>query len=161
MQKFCLLVAMLVTMCGPSSFAEEPVKEKKVIEIFLHQDHVPGYKTGFYMWIHHLDITVKNTAPDVQVGYSFGEGGGLYLTTGDTKDAKHLNAMFLVTNYDGKGFPFDVIVWFGGSRPNDINIRLPEGYTAKVHVNNIKWGEQDWKRYLEDKEEAAKKNKEE
>lgn len=173
MQRFPFIVAMLVAVFAPSVHAEKPVEEKKedkkVVRIVLHQDQAPDRKIHFYMWIHHPDVIVKNTVPDIKVGYNF-DSGSLYLTTGDKKDAKPLSAMFFVRNFDGKDYPSHVIVEFGGSRPNDINIRLPEGYMASVQVNNITWDEKEWqqvledeaewKRVLEDEAEAEKKKKE-
>lgn len=123
--------------------------DKKVLEVFLHQDHTPD-GLRFYMWIQDPDATVKNTCPELKVGYSLGEGGAVYISK---EKAGHWNGMFMIHEYDGGDYPSDTIVWFGGWRPNDINIRLPKGYTAKFHVNNVRYDEKEWRRTLEDEAE--------
>src|SRR3989338_1166157 len=85
------------------------------------------------IWIQHPHVTVKNTAPDLDIGYSIGHGGALYVTT---KKPSQLNMMYHIeTPEKGKGSWRAVEVWFGGWRPNDIHIVLPEGYTASMDVN--------------------------
>ena len=151
----CRMLLASVSIMTTSAYAEEKEEPKKVVEVFLHQDLAPGYKTAFYMWITpspDASIHVKNTVPDFEVGYSFGEGGGLYITK-EREKAEGFNAMFFVENYDENDsprYPNDVIVWFGGIRSTDIHIKLPEGATAKVSVNSMKWSEKDWQRRLKD-----------
>lgn len=132
-------------------------KEKsKTIEVFLHMDLLPNHETMFYMWIQHPHVSVKNTAPDLTVGYSIGHGGALYITT---RKPCNLNAMYFIeTPEKGKGDWRIVEVWFGGSRPNDIHIVLPEGYTAKTWTNIVTFSEKEWKRRQEDEAEQKRKD---
>lgn len=155
----CGMLLASVSNMTTSAYAEKKEEPKKVVEISLHQDLTPKFKTAFYMWIKpstDASIHVKNTVPDFEVGYSLGEGGGLYITK-ERKRAENFNAMFFVENYDDTDsprYPNDVIVWFGGIRHTDIHIKLPRGATAKVSVSSLKWSEKDWKRCLEDEGKA-------
>ena len=124
-------------------FAQENKKvtaDKQVLDIFLHQDVTSTGDVSFYMWITYPDVSVKNTVPDLRVGYNIGLGAGLHISN---EKANDYNGMFFVTDYkEGEDLPLHVVVWFGGDRDNDINIRLPQGYTAKVHINSIEKPEQ-------------------
>lgn len=148
-----VLVWSLITVAHAQEKKEKAENESKTIEVFVHMDLLPNFETRFYMWIGHPHILVRNTAPDLDIGYSFGHGAALYI---ETKKPSHLNAMCFITTPE-KGNWRTVEVWFGGSRPNDIHIVLPEGYTAKTWTNVVTISEKEWKRRQED--EAEQKGK--
>lgn len=138
MRKFIVLMTISLLFSG-STWAQENQTlntEAPVVYIYYYQYVSKDGGARFNMWINHPNIHIKNTAPGLSVGYSVGSGAGAYIEMTSTND---YNLMFFVENYE-KGdmnFPLHVQVYFGGSRSNDIHIRLPEGYTAKVYASSI------------------------
>ena len=106
---------------------------EKIVRVYYQQVVMKDNKTRFYMWIHYLNFNVRNSSSEMRVGFDMGRGG-LYISQ---NNPSFLDRMFFVTNYDDGDLPGDVIVWFGGARADDINIRLPAGYTAKIEVRSL------------------------
>lgn len=126
-----LVIALLFTGLLPSAQADEKDKPR-VIEIYMQQKERKSGATSFYMWVKDEDAEVVGTAPNIGVGYSFGKGGAIYL---ESKDVG--NAMFFVHPYDKKKSGSSTRIEFGGSRPNDIHIYLPENTKAVIRTSSI------------------------
>jgi hypothetical protein len=137
-----ILPLILICMFSPV-FAADKDKEKKqserVVDIY-YQKRLPdkedkNKEPHFFMWIKDVEgytFHVENTAPNVSVGWSVDGDTGMYLT------GKVTNMMWFVHPYE-KGKPnheTDLVVVFGGSRDDDINIYLPKNTKSRIQISS-------------------------
>jgi hypothetical protein len=123
------LLIVLVLLLSPALFAADKV-EKRTIEIYMQKKNFDDNTIGFYMWVNDADFIIRNSAPNVDVGYSF--SGGIYLESDRLR-----TAMFFIHNWNEKSSNYCTVIEFGGIRPDDIHIYLPEGATAKVYASSL------------------------
>lgn len=133
--RIALSVALTFGVAFPV-LSQDGESKPKTVSIFWSQEMNAYDEVNFYAWINYSNVVVKNTVPNLRVGYAPSTEGALFIDNDNLGD--YSSAMFFITSYqEGDDYPDAVIVWFGGSQPDDINIRLPKGYTAELFVNAL------------------------
>jgi hypothetical protein len=131
-----LLALFLSLLFLSPAFAED--KKERVVDIYMQSQDKADYSVKFYIWVTDKedgDVCVENHCDKISVGYDI-DVGSLYITSDGIN-----NLMLFVHPYDEKNEHCRgcVTLWFGGSRPEDINIYLPKNCTHKIRLSKIKY----------------------